>query len=193
MNILNIQKNVRLLLKCNTYNWKGKLIYGGVIMKRFLFLLIGLSIVLVACNKSVPEIQVNTVISNLNLEEFNNLGVTDEYGEVSKNDFKKLTFDFSMQHDEGVERKIEMFDNWRNLLNTYDGFERYWTGNNTTLDNSGDSFAEYHYDIIFYSKGLTEEDIKEIFSEASLYVEWINSEGKQSKTYVISDTITFKK
>lgn len=162
-------------------------------MKRFLFLLIGLCIALVACNSTEPEIQVNTIISNINSEEFNNLGVTDEYGEVSKNDFKKLTFDFSMQHDEGVERKIEMFDNWRKLLNTYDGLERYWTGNSTSQDNSGDSFAEYHYDIIFYSKGLNEEDIKGIFSEASLYVEWIKNKDKQSKTYVISDTITFKK
>lgn len=107
-------------------------------MKRLLFLLIGLCIALVACNNAEPEIRVNTTISNINAEEFNNLGVTDEYGEVSKNDFKKLTFDFSMEHDEGIERKIEMFDNWRNLLNTYDGLERYWTGNNTSQDNPED-------------------------------------------------------
>lgn len=162
-------------------------------MKKFLFLIIGFCIILVACNNAEPEIRVNTTISNINTEEFNNLGGTDEYGKVSKNDFKKLTFDFSMQHDEDVERKIEMFDNWRNLLNTYDGLERYWTGNSTSQDNSDESFAEYHYELFFYSKGLNEEDIKGIFSEASIYVEWINNEDKQSKTYVISDTITFKK
>ena len=162
-------------------------------MKRFLFLLIGLCTVLVACNSTEPEIEVNTNISNISAEEFNNLGVTDVYGEVSKSDFKKLTFDFSMQHDDSVERKIEMFDNWRELLNNYDGLERYWTGNNTSQDNPEDNFAEYHYDIILYSKGLNEEDIKGIFSDASLYVEWIKNDEKQSKTYVISDTITFKK
>lgn len=162
-------------------------------MKRFIFLLIGLCILLAACNNAEPEIQVDTIISNITADEFNSIGGTEEYGESTQKDFKKLTFDFSMQHDEGVERKIEMFDNWRDVLNNYDGLERYWGGNSTSQDNPEENFAEYHYDLIFYSKGLSEGDIKEIFNESSIRVEWINNEGPQSKMYPIGDTITFKK
>lgn len=154
--------------------------------------MIGLCSLLAACNNTEPEIQVETIISNITSEEFNSLGGTEEYGEFTQKDFKKLNFDFSMQHDEGTERKIEMFDYWRDSLNNYDGLERYWTGYRTSLDNPEENFAEYHYDLIFYSKGLSKQDIKGIFNESTLRVEWINNEVTQSKTYIIGDTITFK-
>lgn len=37
-----------------------------------------------------------------------------------------------MEYGERVKRKIEMLNNWRTLLNEYDGLERYWGGESTS-------------------------------------------------------------
>lgn len=161
-------------------------------MKRILFLLIGLCSILTACNNTEPVIQVNTIISNVTAEEFNGLGQTNEYGESNQKDFKKLTFDFSMKHGEGVKRKIEMFSDWRTLLNEYDGLERYWGGNSTSQDNIEESFAKYHYELIFYSKGLSEAEVKEIFKEARIHVEWKADEETKTREYFIGENMNFK-
>lgn len=161
-------------------------------MKRVLIILIGLCIALFACNNGEPKIQVDTVISPLSTKEFNGLGGTDEYGVSTQKDFKKLTFNFTMEHDEGVDRKIRMFDDWKGLLNNHDEYKRYWTGTSTSDDIIGKNTAEYHYELFFYSKGLSENDIKGIFNEAFLRVELSNKEGTQSKSYKIVDSFKFK-
>lgn len=161
-------------------------------MKRILFLLIGLCSILTACNNTEPEIHVNTIISNITAEEFNGLGGTNEYGESNQKDFKKLTFDFSMEHGEGVKRKIEMFNDWRTLLNEYEDIERYWGGDSTSEDNIEENFAKYHYELIFYSKGLSEAEVKGIFKEASIHVEWKADEETKTREYFIGDNMNFK-
>ncbi|MEI4771875.1 hypothetical protein WAX74_19930 [Psychrobacillus sp. FJAT-51614] len=161
-------------------------------MKRILFLLIGLCYILTACNNTDPDIQVNTIISNVTAEEFNGLGRTNEYGESNQKDFKKLAFDFSMEHGDGVKRKIEMFNDWRTLLKEYDGLERYWGGDSTSQDNIEENFAKYHYELIFYSKGLSEAEVKKIFKEARIHIEWEADEETQTKDYFIGDNINFK-
>lgn len=45
-----------------------------------------------------------------------------------------------MEHGERVKRKIEMFNDWRTLLNEYDGFDRYWGGDSTSQDNIQENF-----------------------------------------------------
>ena len=172
MRVLNIHYRVRI---------KNA---GGIIIKRLLFLLILLSSLLAACNSSEPEIQVETIISDLTAEEFDGLGGTEEYGESTVKDYKKLTFDFSIKHDDEVERKIEMFEEWRTLLNDYDDYERYWFGESSSQDNIDENFANYHYELVFYSKGLSEENIREIFKEARINVDWKSVEEKAPREYV---------
>ena len=159
-------------------------------MKRILFLLI--CSILTAGNNTEPDIQVNTIISNVTAEEFNGLGRTNENGETNQKDFKKLTFYFSMEHGEGVKRKIEMFNDWRTLLNEYDGLERYWGGDSTSQDNIEENFAKYHYELIFHSKGLSEAEVKGIFKEARIHVEWESDEVTQTREYFIGDNMNFK-
>jgi len=169
-------------------------------LKRILFLLVGLCSLLTACNNPEPDIQVDTIISNITAEEFDDLGGTQEYGEATEKDFKKLTFDFSMEHNEKVERKIEMFNDWRTLLNEYDGFERYWGGESSSQDNIEEDFAKYHYELIFFTKGLSEAEIRGIFKEATIHVEWKDVEGTESleydstyaRDYIIGNVIKFK-
>ncbi|MBD7944822.1 hypothetical protein MKZ20_00785 [Psychrobacillus sp. FSL K6-2684] len=161
-------------------------------MKRLIIILIGICSILTACNNAEPEITIGTVISNLTEEDFNTLGRPVEYSESKKEDFKKLTFNFYMEHKSDTERKIEMFDNWSGVLDNHDQIKRYWGGKGTSQDNSEESFAEYQYELTFYSKGLSEEDIKEIFNESEIVVEWTNGDGSQSETFIIGDTITFE-
>lgn len=161
-------------------------------MRKIFVLLVMLCSLLAACNDSAPNVQINTTISPITTEEFNGLGRTNEYGESTKKDFKKLTFDFSIEHKEEINREIEMFNDWRSYLNEYDEFDRYWGGNSSSLDNVGVNFAQYDYELIFYTKGLSEEDIREIFEEARIYVTWEVNEESKTMEYSIADSIKFE-
>lgn len=161
-------------------------------MKRILVLLVVLCSLLVVCNDSDSDVQINTTISPINSEEFNGLGGTNKYGESTEKDFKKLTFDFSIEHKEEINRDIKMFNDWRTFLNEYDEVNRYWGGNSSFQDNMGVNFAQYDYELIFYAKGLSEEDIKEIFEEARIYVTWEVDEETKTSEYSIRDSIKFE-
>ena len=161
-------------------------------MKRIIVLLVGLCILVAACKSSEPDVQVNTIISPITTEEFSDLGRTDEYGESTEKDFKKLTFDFSIKHTDEINREIEMFNDWRALLNNYDEFARYWEGNSSSLDNEGDNYAQYDYELIFYAKGLSEEDIRKIFEKARIYVTWEVDDETNTSEYSIADSIKFR-
>ena len=160
-------------------------------MKRILILL-GLCCILTACNNTEVDIQVNTIISDITAEEFSYIAGKNQYGTTNQKNFQKLTFNFSMEHGSGVNRNIEMFDDWILLINGYDGLNRYWGGSGGSRDNDGENFASYQREFIFYSKGLNDKELKELFKDARITVEWEANKEKQTKEIFIADTIIFK-
>lgn len=162
-------------------------------MKKLIFIFIGISILLVGCNGSEPKFTIETVISDVSDEEYEYFGKSNTYEGTSKEDFRKLTFKFSMEHEGDIKRSIEMYEGWRDALNNYDEYDRYWFGSSSSQDNLTENFAEYHYELFFYSKGLSEENIKNIFANAHIRVEWVTDKNTHSKDYLIKDTIKFQK
>lgn len=68
------------------------------------------------------------------------LGGKNESEESNQKDFKNLTFNFSMEHGERVKRKIEMFNEWRTLLNEYDLLNGIGRVDSTSHDNIQENF-----------------------------------------------------
>lgn len=157
----------------------------------FLFFLL----ILTACNNNKPLIDVETKVSSISDEEYDKVGGTKDLIEPKQEDFKVLNFTFYMEHTDGVtNRQIEITKDWRTTINSIDEIDRYWYGSASEQDNAAENFAEYQQEIVFYAKGLSEEDIKKAFSDAKLTVSWTdNNNVQEEKQYKIADLIEFNK
>ncbi|MFJ7513333.1 fructose-bisphosphate aldolase [Peribacillus simplex] len=155
----------------------------------FLFLPLIL-ISFVGCNNiQEPNITIEAQISKLSKKEFNTIG-TQGYDNPIKNDFRKFTFNLYMEHtDQITSRTIDIPNDLEKLINTVDR-ERYLYGNGNEKDNKNENFAKYTKEFVFYSKGLSEDEIKKAFDSAIITVSWVTKEGKTiTKEFVIGDLI----
>lgn len=79
---------------------------------------------------------------------------------------------------------------WKSLIDSIDE-KRYWYG--TSVEQEDENLAQYTNEIVFYSKGLRDEELSDAFESAKLTVSWDTKEGKTvTKEYVIGDLIEFK-
>ena len=152
-------------------------------------------VLLTACNDQAPEIVIEATISPVSAEEYKNIGATKDLNEPKQEDFKIFEFDFDMEHTNSVkERKIDMykFENLKQALNEIDGNSRYWYGSWSSQDNESENFATYDQEFVFYAKGLSDDDIKQAFSNEKIIVSWTNHNNEQiKKEYNLSDLIKF--
>ncbi|SDM91590.1 hypothetical protein SAMN05518871_102556 [Psychrobacillus sp. OK028] len=163
-------------------------------MKKLSLLFTGLFfLLLTACNNEEPLIEIEVKISSISDDEYSNVGATKDLIEPKQEDFKVLEFTFNMKHTDAVtNRKVEMFEDWKKTLDSIDGIDRYWYGSASSQDNASENFAEYQQEIVFYAKGLSEEDIKNAFSDAKLTVSWTDNNFEQDeKQYKIADLLEF--
>ena len=124
-------------------------------------------VLLTACNDQAPEIVIEATISPVSAEEYKNIGATKDLNEPKQEDFKIFEFNFDMEHTNSMkERKIDMynFENLKQALNEIDGNSRYWYGSWSSQDNESENFATYDQEFVFYAKGLSDDDIKQAFS-----------------------------
>ena len=162
-------------------------------MKRYslLFSSLFLLLLITACNNE-PLIEVETKVSSISDEEYSSVGGTKELNEPKQEDFKVLNFKFYMEHSDAVtDRQIEITIDWRNVLNSIDGMDRYWNGSGSEQDNLDENFVEYHQEIVFYAKGLSEEDIKKAMKGSQVTVSWTENKKLEEKQYQIADLIEF--
>ena len=121
-------------------------------------------VLLTACNDQAPEIIIEATVSPVSAEEYKNVRATKDLNEPKQEDFKIFEFDFDMEHTNSVkERKIDMykFENLKQALNEIDGS---WS----SQDNESENFATYDQEFVFYAKGLSDDDIKQAFSNEKL-------------------------
>ena len=77
-------------------------------------------------------------------------------------------------------------------LDKIDGNSRYWYGSWSSQDNESRNFATYDQEFVFYAKGLSDDDIKQAFSNEKIIVSWTNDHYEQiTKEYNLSDLIKF--
>lgn len=77
-------------------------------------------------------------------------------------------------------------------MNGIDDITRYWNGGGYSQDNESEDFATYHYEFVFYTKGLNDGDIRKAFNNEKITVSWTNNKNEQvEKEYNISNLIEF--
>ncbi|MBD8033161.1 fructose-bisphosphate aldolase [Solibacillus merdavium] len=163
-------------------------------MKKFSLLFTGLFfLLLTACSNEEPSIEIEVKVSSISDEEYSKVGATQDLIDPKQEDFKVLEYTFNMKHTNAViNRHIESFEDWRNALNSIDEIDRYWYGGGSSRDNESENFSEYQTKLVYYAKGLSEEELKEAFSNSKTTVTWVDKENEQIiKQYKIADLIEF--
>ena len=167
-------------------------------MKRFgvIFLfLVPITLGLVACSnvseEEKPNITVTLNISNLTNDEFNDVGAK-SLEDTNKDDFKNIQFTLEVEHSNMIKNREIVCPSIKEILYSKNK-ERYWFGEGNSQDNKGENFAKYNEKIVFYSDGLDENDIREIFKGEKVKVSWTKSKGeKKEESINLVDTVEFK-
>lgn len=164
-------------------------------MKKIWVLLILLTLFLLATACSNTEEQKTTIeatISQLSNEEFDSIG-THELDNPTKDDFRKFTFNFELEHSADIQRKVEfpLRNSWKEAINSIDDKDRYWFGDGYEQNNDSENFATYHQEFVFYAKGLNEDEIRKAFNSITFEV-YLDIEGENvKKEYKVSDLIEY--
>lgn len=154
-----------------------------------------LSLGIVACSNGFEQekldVNVKLNISNLSDDEFKDIG-TKSLKDVTKDDFKTIEFSMEVEHSNKVKNREIVCPSIKEIIYSSNK-DRYWFGEVNSQDNKGENFAKYNEKIVFYSKGLTENDIKEIFKGEEVKVSWTTSkDNKKVESVNLADTIVFE-
>lgn len=167
-------------------------------MKKFIksfICILGVLVIITACNMmktdANPEISIQFIVSDFTDEEFKYVG-TEGLEAPTKDDFKSIEFNLDVKKlSKFSNRKITIPD-IKNVANSYDR-ERYWYGGSYSQDNSQENFARYGYKFVFYSKGLDEQGIKNVFKAEEVKILWTKKNRNiEEKIFKLSDIIEFK-
>lgn len=166
-------------------------------MKRLILVIVLISIVLaigiysVNKYKNEPQIIVKFSVSNLTDEEFMYVG-TKGIDNPNKNDFKNIEFTLDVQNSDAISNRKITVPDLKSVVCSYDK-SRYWFGNYGSDDTPIHKYAQYSSKFVFYSRGLTEQDIKNIFNSSEVKISWTTSDSKDKEKIInLGDVIKFK-
>lgn len=163
------------------------------IIKTILFIL-SISLIVTSCttnNKEEAKIDLILKVSNLTEEEFKSVG-TKDLENPTKDDFKNIEFKLDIEYSNKISNKKIEVPNIKDIINSKYG-NRYWFGESSSKDNKDENTANYNEKIMFYSKGLSDEEIKGIFKASEVKISWITDNDKyQEKIFNLADVIEFR-
>ncbi|MGE5628590.1 MAG: hypothetical protein ACM3X7_10855 [Solirubrobacterales bacterium] len=149
----------------------------------------------VACTtkkSDTPGISLKFDVTNLTDEDFRAVGTAEVPGAV-KEDFKNIEFNLEVKHGSNISNRKIMVPNLRSVANSSTStINRYWFGEGGSQDNMNENFAKYTYKFVFYSKGMDEQAIKDLFKNQEVKVSWTTESGNQGKVLTLGDAIQFK-
>lgn len=93
-------------------------------------------------------------------------------GQPPKDDFRKVTYDFELEHgDDVITREIQfpVPDSWKNTLNSIDNQKRHLIEKGNEQNDKDENIVLYHREIIFYSKGLNTQQVEEALN--TIYID----------------------
>jgi hypothetical protein len=138
--------------------------------------------------KEEPKIDVKFNVTNVTKEEFQCIG-TRGLGKVTKDDFKNIEFILDVKHSKKLSKRNISIPDFKSVVNSYDK-QRYRFGD-SSQDNQEES-ASYYYKFVFYSKGLDEEQIRNIFSSSEVKVSWlIKHDVNEERVYNLGEIMQF--
>lgn len=161
------------------------------VIKTIVFIL-GISLIITACTaKEEPKISLKLNVSDLTEEEFKSVGTTKLENPI-KDDFKNIEFKLDVEHSNKISNRKITIPSVKEIINSQYK-DRYWFGESSSQDNEGETFASYSEKVVFYSNGLKEEEIKEIFKSSEVKISWTTDNGEnQEKIFNLGDVIEFR-
>lgn len=160
--------------------------------KMFVFLLITLTFILSACESlNEPQITIEAKVATLTTDEFKSVG-TKGLDNPTKEDFRKLTFKLHVQHLPEFQLTVNTpEERWRKNINQVDEQTRYWFGSGSKRDD--DEIVEYIDEFVIYTKGLSDQDIKDAYKGSVYTLTWMSHEGViDEKVFSVSDVMEFQ-
>lgn len=142
-------------------------------------------------SKGYPTVSITSEISNLTDEEYQDVGTAGIDNPI-RDDFRKFTFRLYVEHGNEIkDRKIEVPD-YYHLLKFNNIKDIYWYGGNGQRDNINENSAEYNYDIILYTRGLSNSDIKDILNTEDVKLSMTIDGEYFENIHKVGDVTTFK-
>ncbi|WP_053366572.1 hypothetical protein [Bacillus sp. FJAT-27245] len=130
-----------------------------------------------------PKVSIIAKVSKLTDEQYADVG-TRRLENPQKDDFRYFTIDVKTSDpgEKAQRTDFPVMRVFRESINTIDGKDRYWFGNGYRNPK-----GEEHWEAVFYSKGLTEEQIRKAFDSMVVTVHFTN--GK--KDVKLGDFVSF--
>ncbi|MGH4141150.1 hypothetical protein [Clostridium sp.] len=162
-----------------------------LLIKRLLLIPIGLlicSFILVGCKGNNPEIKTVITLSNITEQEYNNNDLSKSEG-ASIDDIKKLYINVKISNSKKAEERTIIIPDLSIVLNGHDKVRAVGGGtteqNNVGKQDTADSMAF----VIFDSRGLSEQDIRNLYSKSEIKIEYKlkNSNMVESKITIGKD------
>lgn len=142
-------------------------------------------------NIAEPKVSITSEISTLTALEYLTVG-TASIENPTKDDFRKFTFKLYVDNSDEIEsRKISIPD-FHNLFNDDSSGGKYWFGSSMKQDNEGATTAEYTYDIILFTRGISKNDIINVLNSDDVIVSWTYKGESNKIQYKIGDITEFK-
>lgn|GEM_PF-1321658 len=144
----------------------------------------------VAFNEVYPVLKFD--VSALTDDDFSSVG-TSELKNAKKEDFKKIRFTLNVTNRSDITKRTIIFPTGEEIKAHANSnkIDRYWFGSEIR-DNSRVKSAMYRYDFVFYSKGLNDQDIRNMFGSLTTKVSWYSPSGSHTEiTIPVSDGIQF--
>lgn len=162
---------------------------------KVIILILGVSFIITGCSrneiKDEPKFGLKFNVSNLTEEEYKLVG-TKELKNPKKDDFKNIEFTLDVEHSNKISNRNISVPSIKEVIQKQYK-DRYWFGKGDSEDNKEANFASYGEKIVFYSKGLKEEEIKEIFKSSEVKISWsTDNEKSKEKIFNLGDIIEFE-
>jgi len=158
----------------------------------FIILLI-CSFVLGGCKESNPEITTSITLSDITEEEYNQINDSNKPEGATINDLKKLYVDAKITNSKkATERIITLPDIL--IIDRYDRVRSIsggsWKQNNIGIEDYAESFDTVIFDI----RGLSEQNLRSIYSNSEIYIAYrLKGSDLVEKKVVIGDNMTINK
>jgi len=158
--------------------------WGGYEMGKFLKIVLPIIVIFIIIiivfyqkeNVEEPTITINFHISKLMEDEFNKLERVN-YEDSPIDDFRILTYKVDMKHSHGITSRKIVVPDIEKVINAIDETRViHMTG--WEQDNAVENFVTYNYEFVYFSKGLSDEDVKKALSSKFITISWETMNGK---------------
>lgn len=165
------------------------------VLKKLLIVitLLTCSIALGGCKQNNPEITTSIILSDITEDEYSQISESNKQEGATINDLKKLYIDIKISNSKkATERTITISDLF--IIDRYDRFRTTVGGsgeqNNIGTEDTAESFAYVIFDI----RGLSEQDLRSLYSESKIYVAYkLKNINLVEKSISIGDNLTINK